>query len=66
MTQTTKRMKMTSILHKDIFQNPITIFFRGEPIRGQQNCPIATIWCKIKLVLTKNSLFIQFFPSKQF
>ena len=39
---------------------------RGEPIRGQQNCPIATIWCKIKWVLTKNSLFIQFFPSKQF
>ena len=26
---------------------------RREPIRGHQNCPIATIWCRIKCVLTK-------------
>ena len=39
---------------------------RREPIRGHKNCPIATIWCRIKCVLTKNSLFKQFFPSKQF
>ena len=39
---------------------------RREPIRGHQNCSIATIWCRIKCVLTKNSLFKQFFPSKQF
>ena len=26
---------------------------RWEPIRGHQNCPIATIWCTIKCVLTK-------------
>ena len=28
MTQTIKKTKMTSILRKDIFQNPITIFFK--------------------------------------
>ena len=39
---------------------------RREPVRQQQNCPIATIWCRIKCVLTKSSLFKQFFPSKQF
>ena len=26
---------------------------RREPIRGHQNCPIATTWCRIKCVLTK-------------
>ena len=26
---------------------------RREPIRGHQNCPIATIWCRIKCVFTK-------------
>ena len=42
------------------------ISLRGKPIRGHQNCPIATIWCRFKCVLTKNSLFKQFFSSKQF
>ena len=56
-----------------VFQNPNNYFLymfmtslRREPVRRQQNCPIATIWCRIKCVLTKNSLFKQFFPSKQF
>ena len=33
---------------------------RREPIRGHKNCPIATIWCRTKCVLTKNSLFNSF------
>ena len=36
---------------------------RREPIWVHQNC---LIWCRIKWVLTKYSLFKQFFPSKQF
>ena len=43
-----------------VFQNPNNYFLymfmtslRREPVRRQQNCPIATIWCRIKCVLTK-------------
>ena len=30
-----------------------TTSLRREPIKGHQNCPIATIWCGIKCVLTE-------------
>ena len=38
----------------------LMISLRREPIRGHQNCTIATIWCRIKCVLAKNSLFFSF------
>ena len=33
---------------------------RREPIRGHQNCLIATIWCRIKCVLTKKVYLYSF------